>query len=83
LGLFKLSEKVLIVKGYYRNFVKSLCDALKTGYFLWGFQKDSKQELTKIEERHDALIVFYVNEYGFAMIARVSEVPYHGVEGPY
>jgi hypothetical protein len=83
LGLFKLSEKVLIVKGNYRNFVKSLCDALKTGYFLWGFQEGSEQELTKIEKHRDALIVFYVNEYGFAMIARVGEVLYGDVKDLY
>jgi hypothetical protein len=83
LGLFKLSEKVLIVKGNYRNFVKSLCDALKTGYFLWGFQEGSEQELTKIEKYRDALIVFYVNEHGFAMIARVGEVLYGDIKDLY
>jgi len=78
-----LSDRVIIIKGNYRNFVKSLCDAIKTGRFLWGFKEKSKGELTRIKKNRDALVVFYVNDYGFAMIARVDEVPYSGAESLY
>jgi hypothetical protein len=61
---------VIIIKGYYGNFLKSLCDALKSGVFLWGFRKE--RDFNTVFEDPSRLVVFHVIDRGFAMIASIK-----------
>ena len=72
-------KEVVIIKGYYGNFLKSLCDALKSGVFLWGFREE--RDFSTVFEDPGRLVVFHVIGRGFAMIASIKG----GVDadGPY
>lgn len=62
---------VLIFKGYYENFKTSLCKALESGLFLWGFR--NKSDLDTVLEYKDHPVVFYIVNHGMAMIAKVVD----------
>jgi energy-coupling factor transporter ATP-binding protein EcfA2 len=64
-----LGSGLVIVKGYYENFLTSLCEAFKTQRFLWGFKQVS--DLDNVLSSPQSLVAFYVVNYGFAMIAKV------------
>ena len=66
-----LKNEVVIVKGYYENFLASLCEAFKTEGFLWGFRQVG--DLNNVLSSPQSLVAFYVVDYGFAMIAKVIE----------
>jgi DNA polymerase III delta prime subunit len=66
-----VKNKVVIVKGYYENFLTSLCEAFKTGGFLWGFRQ--RGDLKNVLRSPQSLVAFYVIDYGFAMIAKVVD----------
>jgi len=62
---------VLVIKGTYENFVKSLCETFNSGRFLWGFKQ--RRDLNEVLKYSESLVVFHVIRRGFAMIARVGE----------
>jgi len=64
------AEEVLIIKGNLRNFLKSLCDALSSGSFLWGFE--SEGDFKKVLEDPGRLVAFYVIGSGFTMVTSIE-----------
>ncbi|MGB9816427.1 MAG: AAA family ATPase [Desulfurococcaceae archaeon] len=66
-----VNNEVVIVKGYYENFLTSICEAFKTGRFLWGFKRES--DLNTVLRNTKRLVAFYVVNHGFAMVARIGE----------
>ena len=64
-------DKVVIIKGYLSNFRKSFCDALESGVFLWGFKE--REDLSRVLKDRTRPVIFYVVDYGFAMIGRIKE----------
>jgi hypothetical protein len=63
-------KEVVVIKVKYENFLKSLCDAFKSGVFLWGLKNEG--ERNKVLEVSSRLAIFYVIERGFTMIATVK-----------
>jgi energy-coupling factor transporter ATP-binding protein EcfA2 len=66
-----LKNEIVILKGYYENFLNSLCEAFRHGKFPWGFKRES--DLNIVLENPERLIAFYVVNHGFAMIAKIGE----------
>ena len=69
--LLALKSEIVILKGYYENFLRSLCEALEDGRFLWGFKR--KSDLNTVLRNPERLVAFYVVNHGFAMVARIGE----------
>ena len=63
-------KEVVIIKGYYGNFLKSLCNALKSGVFLWGFKEE--RDFNTVFKDPGRLVVFHVIDRGLAMIASIK-----------
>ncbi len=65
-----LSDKVLILEGSYENFKTSLCKALETDRFLWGFKHKKDYNKVLKRENRDSPVVFYIPEKEGSVIGR-------------
>ena len=63
------SKEVLLIKGDLRNFLRSLCDAFRSGSFLWGFREEG--DLNRVLRDPRRPVVFHVIDLGFAMMGSI------------
>jgi hypothetical protein len=54
---------VVVLRGSYENFQKSLCNAIESGRFLWGLENE--WEFRRVLECRDCIFVLYVTKTFF------------------
>jgi hypothetical protein len=66
----KRFKHILVIPGSYNNVLRSLCDALKRGVFLWGVREKSSAQFSIVkkifegEDRDFTLLMIYATELG-------------------